>query len=47
MNFAGNGLGHERVEPMVTKTIADFLAGVRQNACTLPPPPRAMKLQAK
>lgn len=47
MNFAGNGLGHDRVEPIVTGIVADFLAGVRQNACTLPAPENRIKLQAK
>lgn len=47
MNFAGSGFGHDRVEPIVTKTIADFLGGVRGGACTLPAPEREMKLQAK
>ena len=47
MNFAGNGIGASRVQPMVTETIARFLAGVRAGACKLPPPPRGMTLQAK
>ncbi len=47
MNFAGNGPGHEAVEPLVTKTITSFLAGVRQHSCTLPAPASQMKLQGK
>lgn len=47
MNFAGNGDGHEGVEPLVTQTIAAFLVGVRAQACSLPSPTSAMKLQAK
>ena len=47
MNFAGNGVGHDMVEPLVTQTVVSFLAGVRQNSCTLPPSPSAMKLVAK
>ncbi len=47
MNFAGSGFGHERVEATVTKTVADFFAGVRQSACTLPAPESGMRLQAK
>jgi hypothetical protein len=47
MNFAGNGLGNEKVEPLVTETIASFLAGVRRQSCTLPQPAAGMTLQAK
>jgi hypothetical protein len=47
MNFAGNGFGHEKVEPLVTNTIASFLAGVQQYACTIPAPIDGMPLQAK
>jgi predicted dienelactone hydrolase len=47
MNFAGSGFGHLRVEPQVTKTIAAFLAGVRERSCVLPPKTRSMTLQAK
>ena len=47
MNFAGNGLGRENVEPLVTKTIGDFLAGVRQKFCTPPTAVSGMKLQEK
>jgi predicted dienelactone hydrolase len=47
MNFAGNGLGAEKVESMVMQTIAPFLAGVRGVACTLPAPVAGMTLQSK
>jgi len=47
MNFAGNGIGAERVEPMVTQTIATFLVGVRSGQCKLPAPRAGMNLQAK
>ena len=47
MNFAGNGLGHDSVEPIVTKAVAQFLEGVRADSCTLPPATSGMKLQAK
>lgn len=36
MNFAGNGFGRDRVEPLVTETIAVFLHGVHEHACALP-----------
>jgi predicted dienelactone hydrolase len=47
MNFAGNGVDHETVEPIVTQTIATFLGGVRKHACTLPAPVSGFKLQQK
>lgn len=47
MNFAGNGPGADRVEPMVTQTITRFLLGVRRGVCTPPPPGRGMSLQIK
>ena len=47
MNFAGNGMGAGRVEPLVTKTIAEFLKGVQGGACSVPPPSHGMTLQAK
>jgi dienelactone hydrolase len=47
MNFAGNGIGHEKVEPLVTATIASFLAGVRRQSCALPAATSEIKLQAK
>jgi len=45
MNFAGNGMGAERVDGMVTDTIARFLGGVRGGACKLPPPQNGITLQ--
>jgi hypothetical protein len=47
MNFAGDGLGREKVEPLVTQTIAAFLGGVRNHSCSLPPAVSGMDLQAK
>ncbi len=47
MNFAGNGLGHEKVEPLVTQTVASFLAGVRQRSCTAPAAADGLTLQEK
>jgi dienelactone hydrolase len=47
MNFAGNGLGADRAEPLVTQTIAAFLSGVRSGHCSLPPPVPALNLQSK
>ena len=47
MNFAGNGVGADRVEPMVTRAIASFLAGVRKRHCALPPAESGMTLNAK
>lgn len=47
MNFAGNGMGADRVEPLVTQTIASFLSGVRSRSCPLPHPLPNLTLQAK
>jgi predicted dienelactone hydrolase len=47
MNFAGVGLGHATVEPMVTQTIETFLGGVVRQACTLPKPVSGLTLKAK
>jgi len=47
MNFAGSGLGKERVEPLVTTTVAEFLDGVENHECTQPQPERRMTLTAK
>jgi len=47
LNFAGIGPGAENVKPLVTQTIASFLKGVQANACTLPAPQPALKLQSK
>lgn len=37
MNFAGAGIGHLTVEPVVSSMIASFLAGVRGQECLAPP----------
>jgi len=47
MNFAGNGVGKERVEPIVTTTIKDFLNSWDNGACALPQPTRGISLQGK
>ena len=47
LNFAGVGLGHATVEPMVTQTIEAFLGGVIRHACTLPKPVSGLTLKAK
>ena len=47
MNFAGSGMGVERVEPMVTATVTNFLAGARRPACGKPSPIAGMTLQTK
>ena len=47
MNFAGNGPGSDKVESVVTQTIASFLAGVRNSGCALPAPISGMTLKAK
>ena len=47
MNFAGNGLGADYVDTMVTQTIHSLLAGVRAGGCTLPAANTGMTLQAK
>jgi len=47
MNFAGAGLGHARVESLVTSTIAAFLPGAARYSCTLPQPVAGMALQSK
>lgn len=47
MNFAGNGPGADRVEPMIVRTIAAYLNGVRSGACVLPTGDPAMTLRSK
>jgi predicted dienelactone hydrolase len=47
MNFAGNGMGADRVDPIVTRTVATFLSGVRAGKCALPAATAAVALQAK
>ena len=46
-NFAGFGIGRQRVQSLVTQTIQAFLNGMRANSCPLPPPEKAMSLRAK
>ena len=47
MNFAGHGMGVEKVTPMVTATVASFLDGVRKGMCAVPAARVGMTLQAK
>ncbi len=47
MNFAGSGLGAEKVDAEVTSTIASFLDGVRGGDCRLHATQGGMTLQAK
>lgn len=47
MNFAGSGIGKERVESLVTETVAEFLDGVKNHECTSPQPEKHMTLTAK
>ncbi|HVP00448.1 MAG TPA: alpha/beta fold hydrolase [Bryobacteraceae bacterium] len=47
MNFGGRGPGADRVKPMVTTTVTNFLKGVRGPGCLLPPATAGMTLQAK
>lgn len=47
MNFAGTGMGAARVEPLVTRTVAAFLRGIRSGHCALPEPLPSLTLQAK
>lgn len=47
MNFAGAGLGHERVEPLITQTIHSFLDGVRGGSCRLPAAVPGIALKSK
>lgn len=47
MNFAGVGLGADRVKPLITQTIASFLDGVHNASCSLPEPQSGMTLRAK
>jgi len=47
MNFAGNGIGADRAEPLITQTIASFLSGVRSSSCPLPHPLPNLTLQSK
>lgn len=47
MNFAGSGFGAGKAEPLITQTIASFLAGVRVRSCSLPAPVEGLTLRAK
>jgi predicted dienelactone hydrolase len=47
MNFAGSGLGRETVEPLVSETITEFLAGVRKHSCSQPVEAKEIKVQIK
>ena len=47
MNFAGNGVGHDRAEPLITATIHSFLAGIQGPGCTLPAAREGIALKAK
>jgi predicted dienelactone hydrolase len=47
MNFAGVGMGSQKVDSLVTQTIAAFLRNVRRGPCTLPKAASGMKLKAK
>jgi len=47
MNFAGSGLGHERVEPYIIRTIGRFLGCVRSGGCALPAATAGIALQSK
>lgn len=49
MNFAGNGMGKEAVEPLVTETIAEFLSGATQpgHTCAIPASTARMSLKAR
>jgi predicted dienelactone hydrolase len=47
MNFAGNGFGVRKVEPLVTSTMLAFLSGVRAGLCTAPAPQPSITLSIK
>lgn len=49
MNFAGNGAGHEKVEPLVTQTVAEFLAGAAHpdHTCVVPASTASFSLQSR
>ncbi len=47
MNFGGGGMDAAQITPMITSTISNFLAGVRDGHCTLPPVQKGITLQAK
>ena len=47
INFAGSGVGLERVEPMMTTTIVEFLGWARRHHCGKPDPVAGTALQSK
>jgi predicted dienelactone hydrolase len=47
MNFAGNGIGHDRAEALITATIQSFLGGVRGPGCRLPAAVPGMVLKGR
>jgi hypothetical protein len=47
MNFAGNGFGTARVEPVVTSTALAFLNDVRAGRCSTPAPQAGLTLFIK
>jgi hypothetical protein len=47
LNLAENRPRVDHIEPLVTKTVTTFLAGVRAQACVLPEPTDEMILQVK
>ena len=47
MNFTQKWSGADHFEPLVTKTITAFLAGVRAHCCALPGQTREMILRVK
>lgn len=47
MNFAGNGFGERKVEPLVISTTLAFLNGVRENRCLTPAQQSGLTLSIK
>jgi hypothetical protein len=47
INFARNGPGADHIEPLVTKTITAFPAGVGAHCCALPEQIHEMILRVK
>jgi predicted dienelactone hydrolase len=47
MNFAGNGFGSGKVEPLVTSTALAFLSDVRAGHCSAPAPQAGLTLSIK
>ena len=46
-NFAGNGPGADKIEPMVTSTVLAFLSDVRAEHCSAPAPQTGLTLTMK